>query len=238
MLFRSKEIMKGGADKVKEANALLVGGHSIEDDEPKYGLSVMGLVHPKKIWRNVGACVGDVLILTKPIGLGIITTALKAGMLSTDDIREATTIMSTLNKIPAEYLIQNDVSVHACTDITGFGLMGHMLEMAQGSDVSMVLNSHWVPYVAKAIALAEMGIIPGGMYKNKAHCEKHIWHSEDVSESMMDLLYDPQTSGGLLISVPKHQVDSIISGINDVYALKCVVIGEVVAKDQFDIYVK
>ncbi len=233
-----KEIMRGGADKVKEAGALLVGGHSIEDDEPKYGLSVMGLIHPDKIWRNMGAREGDVLILTKPIGTGILTTALKADMLSEEAIREVTHIMSTLNKIPADLLREASVDIHACTDITGFGLIGHALEMAEGSQVSIVIDHSNIDMIHEAVSLAEMGILPAGMYKNKVHCESKVHFADAIEEKIMDLLYDPQTSGGLLFALPKENAEAVLNVLQEHYSLKCSMIGNVIEKKDYHIFVK
>ena len=233
-----KEIMRGGADKVKEAGALLVGGHSIEDDEPKYGLSVMGLIHPDKIWRNIGAREGDVLILTKPIGTGILTTALKAEMLSESVVKEVTHIMSTLNKVPAEILKKEAVEIHACTDVTGFGLVGHALEMAEGSNVSIELDYSKICFIDEAMSLAEMGILPAGMYKNRKHCEGKVLFDDSIDEKIMDLLYDPQTSGGLLFALPKENAEVALELISTRYSLKCSIVGKVLPKDDYHIYIK
>ena len=221
-----KEIMKGGADKVKEAGALLVGGHSIEDNEPKYGLSVSGLVSPSKVWSNVGAKVGDVLILTKPIGTGVLTTALKENMLESETVKYITAIMAGLNKSAYEVLVNH--TVHACTDITGFGLLGHSLEMAKGSDVSFEIDHKSVPLIKEAIPLAEMGIIPAGAYKNQSHVSRHLDMSEAVEEVYYDLFCDPQTSGGLLVSVPEPEADAIVSALEKNKTFAYAVIGRVV----------
>ncbi|SCI43825.1 Selenide%2C water dikinase [uncultured Roseburia sp.] len=192
------EILAGGADKVKEAGAVLVGGHSVQDDEPKYGLSVTGFVHPDKILKNYGSRPGDVLILTKQIGSGIINTAIKAEMASDGAVKEAVQVMTSLNKKAKEVLEQ--FPVHACTDITGFGLLGHCVEMAEASDVTFMLDVRSIPYMEEAADYAKMGLIPAGAYRNreyfigKADCKK-------AEEFYVDLLCDPQTSGGLLVSV-------------------------------------
>lgn len=233
-----KEIMRGGADKVKEAGALLVGGHSIEDDEPKYGLSVMGLIHPDKIWRNIGAREGDILILTKPIGTGILTTALKADLLSDNTVKEVTKIMSTLNKVPAEILKRESIEVHACTDVTGFGLIGHVLEMAEGSKVSIEINHKNINFIEEALSFAEMGILPAGMYKNRKHCEAKVLFEDSIEEKIMDLLYDPQTSGGLLFALPKENAENVLLLLQTHYALKCSIIGDVIPKNDYHIYIK
>lgn len=193
------EILRGGADKVKEAGALLVGGHSIEDNEPKYGLSVTGTVHPDKVLANSTAKPGDVLILTKPVGLGILNTCIKEELLEQDLVEEAIRVMATLNKVAAELMIET--GAHACTDITGFGLIGHALEMAEGSKVSIELDSHAVPVMEGALENARMGLVPAGTYKNRDYAGERVRIDPTISEAMIDVLYDPQTSGGLLISL-------------------------------------
>lgn len=220
-----KEILKGGADKVKEAGALLVGGHSIEDNEPKYGLSVSGLVSPSKVWSNIGAKAGDVLILTKPIGTGILTTALKENMLEPETLRYITDIMAGLNKSAYEVLINH--TVNACTDITGFGLLGHALEMAKGSDMSFEIDHMRVPIIKEAIPLAEMGIIPAGAYKNQSHVSRFVELSQAIQEVYYDLFCDPQTSGGLLVSVPESESEEIVSALEKNSTFAFSVIGKV-----------
>ena len=220
-----KEILRGGADKVKESGALLVGGHSIEDAEPKYGLSVSGRVHPDRIWRNIGAVAGDALILTKPLGIGVLTTALKEGMLETPVIDEVIETMSTLNKTAQEVL--SDFEVHACTDITGFGLLGHSLEMALGSDAALCVDHRAVAYIEASIELAAMGIIPGGAYRNRMHVEKHASFSEKVEEVYLDLLCDPQTSGGLLAAIPQDQADQALKALKDAGIKRAAIVGTV-----------
>ncbi len=201
------EILRGGADKVKEAGAVLVGGHSIQDDEPKYGLSVSGFVHPDKIWKNYGCHVGDILILTKQLGSGIINTAVKAEMVAEDTVREVERVMASLNKKAKD--IAEQFHVTACTDITGFGLLGHAFEMADASDVTLVLDVNKIPVFTEAKALAEMGMVPGGTYRNRDHTQEYV-QAEGISESSMDILYDPQTSGGLLFSVAPECQEAIM----------------------------
>lgn len=192
------DIMAGGAAKVKEAGAILIGGHSVQNDEPLYGLCVSGFVHPQKIWRNFGAKPGDVLILTKQIGSGIVNTAVKADMASGDSMREVLTVMSSLNRRAKEALEM--LPVHACTDITGFGLMGHAIEMAQANDVSLLLDTDKVPLISDAADYAEMGLIPAGAYRNRQYFQDNVDFG-GTPESKLDLFFDPQTSGGLLLSV-------------------------------------
>lgn len=201
------EILAGGAEKVKEAGAVLVGGHSVQDDEPKYGLCVSGFVHPDKMFKNYGCKPGDVLILTKQIGSGIINTALKADMAEEASVREAVTVMSSLNKKGKEVI--EHYHVHACTDITGFGLLGHCVEMASASEVSFDIQVEEIAYIEGAIACAKMGLVPAGAYKNRGYSQGLV-DMGCVEEHYIDLLYDPQTSGGLLISVAPEDVENIM----------------------------
>lgn len=201
------DILAGGADKVKEAGAVLVGGHSVQDDEPKYGLCVSGFVHPNKIYKNYGCKPGDVLILTKQVGSGIVNTAIKAEMASAKAIKEVETAMASLNKKAKE--VVDDYPVNACTDITGFGLLGHCVEMAEASEVTFELNVHDIAYFDEAEAYAKMGLVPAGAYKNRGYSEMKVEMSR-IEEHFIDLLYDPQTSGGLLLSVEPQYVEAIM----------------------------
>lgn len=195
------EILKGGADKVKEAGAVTVGGHSINDNEPKYGLSVMGRVHPNKVLPNANSKPGDILILTKPIGTGVINTAIKGEIAEDRHVKEAIKHMSTLNKYAAD--IAKKYNINACTDITGFGLLGHAFEMAQGSSVSIELTGSNIKFIEGAADYAKMGMLPAGTYRNKKHIEGK-YEVDNVEEYTLDLLFDPQTSGGLLYSLSKE----------------------------------
>lgn len=201
------EILRGGADKVKEAGAVLVGGHTIQDNEPKYGLSVSGFVHPDKIYKNYGCKPGDVLILTKPIGSGIVNTAVKAGMASEEATKDAIRVMASLNKTAKE-VIQN-YPVSACTDVTGFGLLGHCAEMASASEVTFDICPKKIAWITEADSYAKMGLVPAGAYRNREHSGNMI-DMGNVEEYELDLMYDPQTSGGLLFSVAPEYVDSIL----------------------------
>lgn len=201
------DILAGGADKVKEAGAVLVGGHSVQDDEPKYGLCVSGFVHPNKIYKNYGCKPGDVLILTKQVGSGIVNTAIKAEMASAKAIKEVETAMASLNKKAKE--VVDDYPVNACTDITGFGLLGHCVEMAEASEVTFELNVHDIAYFDEAEAYAKMGLVPAGAYKNRGYSAMKVEMSR-IEEHFIDLLYDPQTSGGLLLSVEPQYVEAIM----------------------------
>ncbi len=224
------EILAGGADKVKEAGAVLVGGHSVQDDEPKYGLCVSGFVHPNKIFKNYGSRPGDVLILTKQVGSGIVNTAIKAGMASEEAVKEAVTVMSALNKKGKEVVEQYPVT--ACTDITGFGLLGHCAEMASASGVTFELQVEDVAYLKEAASYAKMGLVPAGAYKNREYSGGQV-DTGCVDEHYIDLLYDPQTSGGLLISVAPEYVDDIMSAFEEKNMdTKVSLIGKVVEKGE------
>lgn len=201
------DILAGGADKVKEAGAVLVGGHSVQDDEPKYGLCVSGFVHPDKIFKNYGCRPGDVLVLTKQIGSGIVNTAIKAEMASASAIQEAQTVMASLNKTGKQVVEKYNVS--ACTDITGFGLLGHCVEMASASEVTFELNVKDIAYLQDATDYAKMGLVPAGAYKNRGYSIGKI-EAGSVEEHYLDLLYDPQTSGGLLISVSPENLTEML----------------------------
>lgn len=204
------EILRGGADKVKEAGAVLVGGHSIQDDVPKYGLSVTGLVHPDRIYRNFGCREGDVLLLTKQLGSGIVNTAVKAEMASLESEAEAIRVMTTLNRKAKE--TAQKFTVHACTDVTGFGLLGHCGEMARASRAVVKIGVDGIALMQGAREYAEMGLIPGGAYRNQRHV-KDILDAGDVEEVWVDLLSDPQTSGGLLFAVPEDEAKAMLQAL-------------------------
>ena len=201
------DILAGGADKVKEAGAVLVGGHSVQDDEPKYVLCVSGFVHPDKIFKNYGCRPGDVLVLTKQIGSGVINTAIKAEMASPSAVKEAQMVMASLNRIAKRVTERYHVS--ACTDITGFGLLGHCVEMAEASDVTFELKVKDIAYMADAIDYAKMGLVPAGTYKNRGYSIGKV-ETGSIEECYVDLLYDPQTSGGLLLSVSPDDVEGMM----------------------------
>jgi selenide,water dikinase len=224
------EILKGGADKVIEAGAIVIGGHSVQDDEPKYGLSVMGIVHPDKVLKNYGCKVGELLILTKPLGTGIITTAIKAEMASKEAYDTAVKVMSTLNKYSGEIIIEHEVS--ACTDITGFGIMGHCYEMASGSKVSLKLFKEQLPYIKEAEEYAKIGLVPEGSYNNREYL-KGKYELKNIPEWFEDILFDPQTSGGLLVSCTKLEAQKLMVRLNKL-EIKSQIIGEVIPlQDKF-----
>ena len=201
-----RAVLAGGIEKLKEAETVLIGGHSIEDDEFKYGLSVTGFVHPKRIFSNKGLHAGDCLILTKPLGTGIINTAVKGGLASTETIAEVTELMTELNKTASE--VMKSFPVTACTDVTGFGLLGHLAEMVFGTDISVKIESRTVPVLPEALEFAAMGFVPAGAHRNRSFRQKMVKLAGDISPIMRDVLFDPQTSGGLLIGCPeKHATE-------------------------------
>lgn len=204
------QLLRGGYDKVYEAGALITGGHSILDDEPKYGLAVTGFVHPDKILTNSGARPGDVLFFTKPIGIGVLTTAAKAGMTSQAGMDLAIQMMTTLNKAARDVMVQFEV--HACTDVTGFGMLGHLYEMAQGSDVQIELHMDQVDLIPEALELARMGILPEGMYRNRTFAEAAV-DPGDTELAKQDLLYDPQTAGGLVMACAPKDADALYEAL-------------------------
>ena len=223
------EIMKGGFDKVRESGALLVGGHTVDDKEPKYGLSVSGIAHPNKILSNATSKVGDVLILTKPLGLGILNTAMKADLIRKETENKVIEVMTHLNKYAA--MSFDKIQVNSVTDITGFGLLGHALEMAKASEVSIHINSKEVPILDEAVDMAKMGIIPAGMYRNKQYIEKDV-DMQDVDIAVRDILYDPQTSGGLLVSVKAEYAEELVKDMKLNGSIEAKIIGYVKLKDE------
>ncbi len=230
-----EQILKGGAAKVRQAGAVLAGGHSVEDPEPKYGLAVMGLVHPEKMFANSRAEVGDLLILTKPLGLGILNTAIKADLLSTEAINEAVATMAYLNKDAAA--AARKVGVVGCTDITGFGLLGHALELAEASGVSLEIWAGEIPILNESIRLAKEGIIPGGAYHNAGFIKGKVHFAEDVEQAYRDIMHDPQTSGGLLIAVPEENSQELLSLLAESNETPFAVIGAVREKGKYPLRV-
>lgn len=224
------DILRGGADKVIEAGAILIGGHSVQDDEPKYGLSVSGFVHPNRIYKNYGCKPGDVLILTKQIGSGIVNTAVKAEMASREAEAEAIQVMVSLNRKAKE--AAETYSINACTDVTGFGLVGHCVEMAEASEVTFELHVKDIAYISSAVQYAKMGLVPAGAYKNRAHCKKKA-DLGDVEEFYLDLLFDPQTSGGLLFSISEEYAEAFLEELEKKQLdTKVSVIGRVLPKEE------
>lgn len=225
------EILRGGADKVLEAGAVIVGGHTVQDDEPKYGLSVTGIVHPNKVLKNYGAETGDILILTKPIGLGIINTAIKAKIASKEAYEKAVKVMAYLNKYAGEII--TDYNITSCTDITGFSLIGHAYEMAEPSKKTFRIFKDAIPFIKEAKEYASMGLIPAGCYENKRYLEgKYLL--KNVEGWMEDILFDPQTSGGLLISCKEKDYIDILTRLENL-EVESAVIGRV--EDFNDAYI-
>lgn len=206
-----REILRGGYDKAYEAGAIITGGHTIHGAEPIYGLAVTGFVHPKKVLTNSGAKPGDVLILTKPLGVGIITTAAKAGLVENSVMDRLYRQMATLNKTARDIMLQFEV--HSCTDVTGFSLMGHSFEMAQGSGASLHIETSHVPFHREAEEFAAMGFIPAGAYRNRAFAERGILKKTDISRALEDIFFDPQTSGGLLIAVAEKDAQACLTAL-------------------------
>lgn len=210
------DILAGGYDKVKEAGAIIAGGHTIEDNEPKYGLCVTGFMHPKDVLTNGGCKCGDVIISTKALGTGILATAFKAGLLSDSEYKKMIELMTTLNAKARDAMMA--VGANACTDVTGFGLLGHLYEMAQGSQKTIDVFSNNIPIVPKAIELAREGIIPAGAYKNMSYITSEIEVKATVKREISDVLSDPQTAGGLLISVPETRAKDLLSRLEAITA--------------------
>lgn len=230
------EILRGGADKVREAGASIIGGHSIDDPEPKYGLVVTGLIDPTKIFKNSTALIGDDLVLTKPIGLGIITTAIKRSKLTQPAIDGAIALMATLNKDASEAMVA--VGAHACTDVTGFGLLGHLHEMTAGSKVGARVSLSKVPVLPEAWALMQEGICPGGTRRNYESLQGGIvWDPKIRSEAQL-ILCDAQTSGGLLIAVPKNKTTALIQRLQERETPATALIGEIIEDPDGRIWVE
>jgi selenide,water dikinase len=220
------DILCGGADKAREAGIAIVGGHTIDDPEPKYGLVVTGVVEPDRVYTNAAAQVGDVLFLTKPLGIGIISTAIKRDLASPDLIQRAVEVMATLNAAAAEAMAT--VGAHACTDVTGFGLLGHLHEMTAGSGVGAVVRLSQVPVLPEVWALAEQGVVPGGTRRNREFLEKEVLWDEALTPAQQIVLCDAQTSGGLLIAVPPERAATLREALRAAGTLAAAEIGTIV----------
>jgi selenide,water dikinase len=219
-----QEVLRGGLDKIKEAGALLLGGHSVEDDEFKYGLSVTGKVNPEKVLANRGGKPGDQLVLTKPLGTGIVNTAIKGNIASEELIEKVIRIMSSLNKGPAEEF--NDFHISACTDVTGFGFIGHACEMIGDNSIGIKLYRENVPIIPEAVEFSQMGIVPAGSMRNKKYREHQVEGINDVDPVMLDILFDPQTSGGLLIALPEDEAGKLVNRLKAKGIEDAAVVGE------------
>jgi len=231
-----REILRGGLEKMAEAGVALAGGHSVDDVELKYGLSVTGTVHPGKVITKGGARAGDRLILTKPLGTGIINTAVKGKMAGEQTADRAAACMAALNKVASQ--LMQEVGVSACTDITGFGLLGHACEMIQDSDTGMRIRLSSVPLLPQTVEFARMGMIPGGTYRNKEFRAAMIQASGGLPDYALDILFDPQTSGGLFIAVSSGRVDRLLSRLHRGGAVEAAVVGEVIADPQGKIVIE
>jgi selenide,water dikinase len=221
-----REILRGGIEKMKEAGVTLVGGHTVEDSELKYGLSVTGTIHPSRVLTNVGAEAVDRLILTKPLGTGIINTAIKGGMAERESIEIVTNYMARLNKTASE--VMQEIGAHACTDVTGFGLLGHAFEMIQRTGKGIIFHLSNVPVFLEAVKFAEMGLVPGGAYRNREFRINQVDIDSGVSPYLIDILFDPQTSGGLLIAVPEEKAEKMLKRLKAAGIDEAAIIGNVV----------
>jgi selenide,water dikinase len=231
-----KDILKGGFDKMSEAGVLLIGGHSVDDREIKYGLSVTGTVHPRKILANRGSRPGDRLVLTKPLGTGIVATAVKADMASRQAQEKVIRSMNTLNRVPAE--IMEGFAVHACTDITGFGLLGHACEMIENTAAGIVVYASRVPVFEEALEYAGMGLIPGGAYRNEKFRQTLVDTEGEIDDDRMKLMFDPQTSGGLLISLEAGEAEKLLAELHAHGIAEAAIIGEITEEHPGRIVIK
>lgn len=229
------QILKGGADKVAEAGAIVAGGHTVQDDEPKYGLAVAGLVHPEKVISNARAMPGDFLVLTKPLGTGIINTAIKGEIAPPESMEAVIKTMSTLNKKAAAAMLRS--GARACTDITGFGFLGHAAEMAEASGITISVDARSIPLLPGTADLAAMGMIPAGAYANRDYLSEKIFFNEHITPETRAILYDPQTSGGLLIAIEENRLDILMDELEKL-SVDAAVIGRAEPKGEFAINVK
>ena len=229
-----REILRGGEEKVAEAGAVVAGGHSVEDKELKYGLCVLGTVGPRKVVYNSGARPGDVLVLTKPLGIGLMTTGIKFGDLSRRSISKVTRVMEELNAAASEAMMK--VGVNACTDVTGFGFLGHLRELAAGSGVNIEVDAGSVPVMPEALDMLEAKAVPGGLWTNQHHFSPWV-RAEGVEAGLLNVLYDPQTSGGLIISLKASRADKLMRRLKRAGVRHAAVIGKVLAKGRGSIIV-
>ena len=221
-----RQVIQGGIDKVREAGVVLLGGHSVNDEELKYGLSVTGFIHPKRILTKQGIKVGDRLVLTKPLGTGIVNTAIKGNLASGEITRMVTGIMAALNHTAAN--VMREYPVHACTDITGFGLIGHLAEMMQDTSLGMKIVLERLPILDVALGFAAMGMVPGGTHKNRDYRASMVDIDDGVDPAMQDIIYDPQTSGGLCMAVDRTSADAMVEHLRSEGVEHATIIGEIV----------
>jgi selenide,water dikinase len=224
------EIIKGGAERAAEAGVVVIGGHSIIDDELKYGMAVTGVVHPDKVIRNVGIQEGDALVLTKPLGTGIITTALKKRKVPPKSLQAAVTSMVALNSIASH--VMRRYPVHACSDVTGYGLLGHTFEMAKGSGITVILESARLPLLPGARRLAEEGHLTGGCGRNREYLKDQITVAPSVRRGLVEVAFDPQTSGGLLIALPKSRANALVDELKDQGVVDATIVGYSIALEE------
>lgn len=222
-----QEILRGGSDKAREAGVSIIGGHSIDDAEPKYGMAVTGFVHPDRIVTNAGAQPGDALILTKPLGIGILTTAIKRQRIQPEVAELAVTTMAALNRVASEVMQQ--VGVHAATDVTGYGLLGHLRELAAASGLSARVHLGQVPVLPTVFELAAAGVVPGGSQRNWTFLQPFVTYAPDLAESEQLVLADAQTSGGLLIAIPEARADELLAALHAAGVTAAARVGEVFA---------
>jgi selenide,water dikinase len=220
-----REVLRGGLATMHEAGVILLGGHTVDDPEIKYGLAVTGTIHPDKVVHNTGAKPGDRLILTKPLGTGLVSTAIKGGLAGEAAIARIVKSMTALNRAASEAMLA--VGVNACKDVTGFGLLGHAAEMLEGTDAGMIINAAAVPFFPEAKEYAEMGMIPGGLHRNREFRKDMVDVDSKVPQYLQDIFYDPQTSGGLLIAVPKARATRLLKKLHAAGVKEATVIGEV-----------
>ena len=230
------KILEGGASKLKEAGVSLIGGHTVDDLETKYGLSIIGIVHPEKIIRNSTARVGDVLIYTKPLGIGVLTTAIKANLASQEEVEEVSKVMTTLNKTPSEVMVE--VGVNACTDITGFGFLGHLFEMVKYSNVGAEIYVNNFSFLEGARDYASMGLLPAATYENMDYVKDFVEFDSLVDEDTRALLFDPQTSGGLLISVPEEKSEKLLRKLREKGVIHATIVGKIVKEKKIKVLQK
>ena len=228
-------ILQGGLEKMREAGVVLIGGHSVEDKELKYGLAVTGFIHPQRVLTKRNLRVGDRLILTKPLGTGIINTAIKGGLAGGEIVDSVTRLMATLNRDAAE--VMRDYPVHACTDITGFGLLGHLAEMISESTAGLEILAGRTPIIPEAFEFAAMGLVPGGAHKNREFREGIVDFSSSLDNLFRDILFDPQTSGGLLICVAEEAAEGLLERLREKGSDQAAIIGRVVAEPKGRIWV-
>ena len=231
-----RQIMQGGIDKMKEAGVVVIGGHSVEDRELKFGFSITGFIHPDHVLAQKNVKEGDRLVLTKPLGTGIVNTAIKGNLAAKEITASVTRLMATLNQKATE--VMKRFQVHACTDITGFGLLGHLAEMVEDAGLAIRLDSSKIPVIREALEYAAMGLVPAGAYKNREFRESMVEMAFSVDRNLADVLYDPQTSGGLLICVDRRDAGAMVESLRAEGVEQAAVIGDVVSEPKGKIVVE